>query len=222
MELRDFSKRGWTRVKIESRAPVALFPMAWGLLPIGFAWLMWFTSTSLDLVPYLGVAGMLLVLLGGVAGLSSRMGVLGATRVGVGLFCVTFSIIAWALVGQGSMPIIAALVFSCVSVVALVKGLDVVFKDGGYVFERPWGAKVRLPIDSLLGWEIKTTRFSQQPMASKRFGSNQFATVYGRMVGGVPTLCFDVLGCEDKASFQSLDFGIDLDGFDEAMSDAEE
>jgi hypothetical protein len=42
------------------------------------------------------------------------------------------------------------------------------------------------------------------------------------LVEGEPTLCFDVLGCKDKAEFQSLNFGIDLDGFTEAMSDAEE
>jgi hypothetical protein len=30
------------------------------------------------------------------------------------------------------------------------------------------------------------------------------------------------LGCKDKTEFQSLNFGIDLDGFTEAMSDAEE
>ena len=222
MELREFSKRGWTRVKLESRASVALFPMAWGLLPLAFGWLMWFTSTNLDLIPYLGVAGMLLILMGGVAGLSSRMGALGATRVGVGLFCVAFSIVAWALVSQGNFPLWGGLVFSSASVVALVKGLDVVFKDGGYVFEHRWHAKARLPIDSLLGWEIKTTRFDQQAMASKRFGSNQFVTIYGRIVENEPFICFDVLGCKDKAEFQSLNFGIDLEGFDEALDDAEE
>ena len=222
MELRDFSKRGWTRVKLESRASVALFPIAWGLLPIAFGWLMWFTGTNVDLVPYLGVAGMILVLMGGLAGLSSRMGSLGATRVGIGLFCVTFSIVAWALVSQGTFPTVGGLVFSSAAVIALVKGLDVVFKDGGYVFERPWNPKVRLPVDSLLGWEIKTTRFNQQSMAVKRFGSNQFVTIYGRMVNKEPYLCFDVLGCIDKNEFESLKFTIDLDGFDEAMSDAEE
>jgi hypothetical protein len=59
-------------------------------------------------------------------------------------------------------------------------------------------------------------------MASKRFNSNQFVTIYGRLVENQPTLCFDVLGCKDKTEFQSLNFGIDLDGFTEAMSDAEE
>ena len=78
MELRDFSKRGWTRVTLESRASLALFPIAWGLLPLGFAWLMWFVGSYTDLIAYLGIAGMLLILLGGVAGLSSRMGALGA------------------------------------------------------------------------------------------------------------------------------------------------
>ena len=120
------------------------------------------------------------------------------------------------------MPTLVALLLSSFSVVALVKGLDVVFKDGGYVFERAWDAKVRLPVDSLLGWEIKTTRFSQQAMAIKRFNSNQFVTIYGRLVEGKPTLCFDVLGCIDKTVFESLNFGFDLDGFTEAMSDAEE
>ena len=222
MELRDFSKRGWTRVTLESRASLALFPIAWGLLPLGFAWLMWFVGSYTDLIAYLGIAGSLLILLGGVAGLSSRMGALGATRVGIGLFCVCFSIVAWALESQGSMPTFGALLFSSLSVVALVKGLDVVFNDGGYVFERPWDAKVRLPVDSLLGWEVKTTRFNQQSMASKRFGSNQFVTLYGRIVDGNPMMCFDVLGCKDKAEFQSLDYGIDLDGFSEAMDGSEE
>ena len=222
MELREFSKRGWTRVKLESRASVALFPMAWGLLPLAFGWLMWFTNTNPDLIPYLGAAAMMLILMGGVAGLSSRMGALGATRVGIGLFCVTFSIVAWALVAQGNIPVWGGLVFSSASVVALVKGLDVVFKDGGYVFEHPWDAKARLPVEALLGWEIKTTRFHQQAMAVKRFHSNQFVTIYGRIVDGEPFLCFDVLGCQDKSEFQSLDFGIDLDGFQEVMNDAEE
>ena len=222
MELRDFSKRGWTRVKIESRAGVALFPMAWGLLPLAFGWLMWFTGTNIDLISYLGVAAMLLVLMGGLAGLSSRMGALGATRVGIGLFCVAFSIVAWALVAQGNIPEVGGLVFSSLAVVALVKGLDVVFKDGGYVFQRPWNPKVRLPVDALLGWDIKTTRFDQQAMASKRFASNQFVTIYGRIVEKEPFLCFDLLGCKDKTEFQSLNFDIDLDGFEEAMSDAEE
>ena len=209
-------------MKLESRASVALFPMAWGLLPLAFGWLMWFTNTNANLIPYLGVAAMMLILMGGVAGLSSRMGALGATRVGIGLFCVTFSIVAWALVAQGNIPVWGGLVFSSASVVALVKGLDVVFKDGGYVFEHRWDAKARLPVEALLGWEIKTTRFHQQAMAVKRFHSNQFVTIYGRIVDGEPFLCFDVLGCQDKSEFQSLDFGIDLDGFQEVMNDAEE
>jgi hypothetical protein len=103
-----------------------------------------------------------------------------------------------------------------------VKGLDIVFKDGGYVFQRPWNPKVRLPVDALFGWDIKTTRFDQQAMASKRFASNQFVTIYGRIVEKEPFLCFDLLGCKDKTEFQSLNFDIDLDGFEEAMSDAEE
>jgi hypothetical protein len=222
MELREFSKRGWTRVKLESRASIALFPMAWGLLPLGFAWLMWFTDTNMDLIPYLGIAGMLLVLMGGIAGLSSRMGALGASRVGIGLFCVCFSIVAWTLVTQGNFPTWGGLVFSSAAVVALVKGLDVVFKDGGYVFQRTWNAKTRLPIDSLLGWEIRTTRFDQQPMAVKRFGSNEFVQIYGRVIDGKPVLYFDMLGCKDEAEFQSLDFGIDLEGFQEALDDSEE
>ena len=59
-------------------------------------------------------------------------------------------------------------------------------------------------------------------MAVKRFGSNQFVTIYGRMVNNDAYLCFDVLGCIDKNEFESLKFTIDLDGFDEAMNDAEE
>ena len=93
MELRDFTKHGWRRAKLESRAAIALFPMAWGLLPLAFGWLMWFTSVNEDLIPFFGIAGMLLILLGGLAGLSSRMGALGASRVGIGLFCVCFSIV---------------------------------------------------------------------------------------------------------------------------------
>jgi len=42
------------------------------------------------------------------------------------------------------------------------------------------------------------------------------------LVDGEPTICFDVLGCKDEAEFRSLNFAIDLEGFTEAMSDAEE
>ena len=85
MDLRKMRKFGWSSVQVENKASKALFPMAWGFLPLAFCWIMWFTGASAEFLPWFGALSMLLMLIGGLAGVSSRVGSLNASKGGVAL-----------------------------------------------------------------------------------------------------------------------------------------
>jgi hypothetical protein len=213
MDVRKMRKFGWRTVQIENRASKALFPMAWGFLPLAFSWLMWFTSTSSEFIPWLGAASMLLMLIGGLAGVSSRVGTLNASKVGVALVSICFGVMVWALVAQGTVSVLFGLLYSSISIYLLVKALDFIFKDSGYVFEIDWDVKEKLPIDALSDWDVKSTRFSQTCMAIKRFDGNQFVQIYGVVKGNSVFLRFDLFGCQTREQFKNLNFGVDWPEF---------
>ena len=206
-------KFGWRSVQIETRASMALFPMAWGFLPLGFCCLMWFTDASDEFIPWFGAASMLLMLMGGLAGVSSRVGTLNASKVGVALVSICFGVMVWALVAQDTVSVPFGLIYSAASIYLLVKALDFIFKDGGYVFEMKWDVKEKLPVDALIEWDIKSTRFSQTCMAIKRFDGNSFVQIYGSVQGESVFLRFDVFGCQTREQFKQLDFGMDWPEF---------
>ena len=213
MDIRKMRKFGWRSVQIETRASMALFPMAWGFLPLGFSCLMWFTGASDEFIPWFGAASMLLMLMGGLAGVSSRVGTLNASKVGVALVSICFGVMVWALVAQDTVSVPFGLIYSAASIYLLVKALDFIFKDGGYVFEMKWDVKEKLPVDALIEWDIKSTRFSQTCMAIKRFDGNSFVQIYGSVQGESVFLRFDVFGCQTREQFKQLDFGMDWPEF---------
>lgn len=213
MDIRKMRKFGWRSVQIETRASMALFPMAWGFLPLGFCCLMWFTGASDEFIPWFGAASMLLMLMGGLAGVSSRVGTLNASKVGVALVSICFGVMVWALVAQDTVSVPFGLIYSAASIYLLVKALDFIFKDGGYVFEMKWDVKEKLPVDALIEWDIKSTRFSQTCMAIKRFDGNSFVQIYGSVQGESVFLRFDVFGCQTREQFKQLDFGMDWPEF---------
>jgi hypothetical protein len=213
MNIRKMRKFGWRTVQIEPRASMALFPMAWGFLPLAFCWLMWFTGASDEFIPWFGAASMLLMLMGGLAGVSSRIGTLNSSKVGVALVSICFGVMVWALVSQNTVSVLFGLIYSSVSIYLLVKALDFIFKDGGYVFEMKWDVKERIPAEALFEWDIKSTRFTQSCMAIKRFSANSFAQIYGFVQGDSVFLRFDVFGCQTREQFKKLDFGMDWPKF---------
>ncbi len=222
MDVRKMRKFGWRTVQLENRASKALFPMAWGFLPLAFSWIMWFTGVSSEFIPWFGVTSMLLMLIGGLAGVSSRVGTLNASKVGVGLVSICFGAMVWALVTQGTVSVLFGLLYSSVSIYLLVKALDFIFKDAGYVFEMDWDVKEKLPVDALSGWDVKTTRFSQTCMAIKRFNGNQFVQLYGTVDGDSAFLRFDLFGCQSPEEFKNLNFGIEWPEFNLEDSSQEE
>ena len=215
-------KFGWRTVQLENRASKALFPMAWGFLPLAFSWIMWFTGVSSEFIPWFGVTSMLLMLIGGLAGVSSRVGTLNASKVGVALVSICFGAMVWALVTQGTVSVLFGLLYSSVSIYLLVKALDFIFKDAGYVFDMDWDVKEKLPVDALSGWDVKTTRFSQTCMAIKRFNGNQFVQLYGTVDGDSAFLRFDLFGCQSPEEFKNLNFGIEWPEFNLEDSSQEE
>jgi len=222
MDVRKMRQFGWRTVQIENRASKALFPMAWGFLPLAFSWIMWFTGVSSEFIPWFGATSMLLMLIGGLAGVSSRVGTLNASKVGVALVSICFGVMVWALVAQGTVSVLFGLLYSSVSIYLLVKALDFIFKDAGYVFEMDWDVKEKLPVDALNDWDIKTTRFSQTCMATKRFNGNQFVQLYGAVDGNSVFLRFDLFGCQSREEFKNLNFGIEWPEFKLGESTQEE
>tara|TARA_B110000444_G_scaffold235624_1_gene246807 strand:- start:2122 stop:2790 length:669 start_codon:yes stop_codon:yes gene_type:complete len=213
MDVRKMRKFGWRTVQIENRASKALFPMAWGFLPLAFSWIMWFTGVFSEFIPWFGATSMFLMLIGGLAGVSSRVGTLNASKVGVALVSICFGVMVWALVTQDTVSVLFGLLYSSVSIYLLVKALDFIFKDAGYVFEMDWDVKTKLPVDALSDWDVKTTRFSQTCMAIKRFNGNQFVQIYGTVDGDSVFLRFDLFGCHSREEFKNLNFGIEWPDF---------
>ena len=222
MDIRKMRKFGWRAVPVENKASKALFPMAWGFLPLAFCWIMWFTGASSEFIPWFGALSMMLMLTGGIAGVSSRVGTLNASKVGIGLASVCFGVMVWGFVSQNNDRVLFGLIYSSVSIYLLFKALDFIFKDAGYVFEMRWNPKQKLPHELLSDWDVKTTRFSQTCMAIKRFEANQFVQIYGSIHDGLPYLRFDVFGCQTREQFKSLNFGVDWPLFQSSLSSQEE
>ena len=98
MDVRKMRTFGWARVELTRRPSRVLYPMAWGLLPLGFAFMMWMFGSSPEYIPWFGAASMLLMLVGGLAGVSSRFGTLNASKVGIGLVSICFGVMVLSLI----------------------------------------------------------------------------------------------------------------------------
>lgn len=213
MDVRKMRSFGWTHVKPELHPRRVLYPMAWGFLPLGFCFMMLMFGSYDGFIPWFGAFSMMLMLIGGLAGVSSRFGTLNASKVGVSLVSICFGVMVWALVSQGTVSGWFGLAYSCASVYLLFKALDFIFKDAGYVFEREWDAKQRLPHESLHDWDIKSARFSQNCMAIKRFDGNTFVQIYGVVRDDRSFLRFDLLGCRSRLEFKEFNFGVEWPDF---------
>ena len=122
--------------------------------------------------------------------------------------CFAGIVVFWnnglGIAGEGTVSPLFGLLLSCASVYLLFKALDFIFKDAGYVFEREWDAKQRLPHQALHDWDVKSTRFSQNCMALKRFDGNTFVQIYGLVRGEKSYLRFDLLGCQSRLEFKAF------------------
>ena len=76
-----------------------------------------------------------------------------------------------------------------------------------------WDAKKQMPTSSMEGWDIRSTRFTQNTMALKRFDGDRFAQIYGSRTTEGLVLRLDIFGIHEGNRFDFRTLGIDLSDF---------
>ena len=85
--------------------------------------------------------------------------------------------------------------------------------DIGLIYQIEWSAKRSLPTASMVDWDIRSTRFTQNTMALKRFDGDRFAQIYGSRTTEGLVLRLDVFGIHEGDRFDYRTLDLDLQDF---------
>ncbi len=97
--------------------------------------------------------------------------------------------------------------------IMIYRSLDFIFKDIGLVYQVRWNPKKILPVDSMVDWDIRSTRFTQNTMALKRFDGDRFAHIYGSRTSDGLVLRLDIFGIHEGNRFDYRNLDLDLADF---------
>lgn len=204
---------GWNRVDLKPDPKAVLYPLSWGLLPLVFAAIMLVTDTGVELIPWSGGIGIVLLLIGGISAVGPRQGAFNCMKIALGFFFCILALFSWVMIANGNLSAVYGLMSSALALIMIYRSLDFIFKDIGLVYQMSWDAKKPMPTSSMVDWDIRSTRFTQNTMALKRFDSDRFAHIYGaRTVGGL-VLRLDIFGIHDGNRFDYRTLDLDLEDF---------
>ncbi|MBT5735971.1 MAG: hypothetical protein HOI28_03920 [Euryarchaeota archaeon] len=201
---------GWKLVDLKPNPKAVLYPLSWGILPIAFAVIMMITRTGEEWIAWAGGIGVILFLVGGVSAVGPRQGAFNSVRVASGFFFCIIAIFAWVLVATNNLLEIYAVLSSIMALFMIYRSLDFIFKDIGLVYQVDWEPKQIMPTDSMVEWDIRSTRFTQNTMALKRFDGDRFAHIYGSRTTEGLVLRLDIFGIHDGNRFDYRTLGLDL------------
>ena len=204
---------GWTRVELKPNPKAVLYPLSWGILPIVFALIMLVTQTGYEWIPWVGGIGIILFLVGGVSAVGPRQGAFNSIRIASGFFFCILALFSWVLVATNNLLEVHAILSSILALIMIYRSLDFIFKDIGLIYQIEWSAKWPLPTGSMVDWDIRSTRFSQNTMALKRFDGDRFAQIYGSRTTEGLVLRLDIFGIHEGNRFDYRTLGIDLQDF---------
>ncbi|RJU80788.1 MAG: hypothetical protein DWB99_08050 [Candidatus Poseidoniales archaeon] len=204
---------GWTRVELKPNPKAVLYPLSWGILPIVFAFIMMVTKTGEEWIAWAGGIGIILFLVGGVSAVGPRQGAFNSIRIASGFFFCILALFSWVLVATNNLLEVYAILSSILALIMIYRSLDFIFKDIGLIYQIEWSAKWPLPTGSMVDWDIRSTRFSQNTMALKRFDGDRFAQIYGSRTTEGLVLRLDIFGIHEGNRFDYRTLGIDLQDF---------
>lgn len=204
---------GWNIVDLKPNPKAVLYPLSWGILPIVFALIMMITRTGEEWIAWSGAIGIILFLIGGVSAVGPRQGAFNSIRIASGFFFCILALFAWVLVATNNLIEVYAILSSMLALIMIYRSLDFIFKDVGLIYQISWDAKKQMPTSSMEGWDIRSTRFTQNTMALKRFDGDRFAQIYGSRTTEGLVLRLDIFGIHEGNRFDFRTLGIDLSDF---------
>jgi hypothetical protein len=204
---------GWEVVELRPNPKAVLYPLSWGILPIIFALIMMVTRTGEEWIAWAGGIGIILFLVGGVSAVGPRQGAFNSIRIASGFFFCIIAIFSWVLVATNNLLEIYGLLSSIMAFIMIYRSLDFIFKDIGLVYQVRWNPKKILPADSMVDWDIRSTRFTQNTMALKRFDGDRFAHIYGSRTSDGLVLRLDIFGIHEGNRFDYRNLDLDLADF---------
>ena len=204
---------GWTKVELKPNPKAVLYPLSWGILPIVFALIMMVTRTGEEWIAWSGGIGIILFLVGGVSAVGPRQGAFNSIRIASGFFFCILAIFSWVLVATNNLLEVYGILSSLLALIMIYRSLDFIFKDIGLIYQIEWSAKRSLPTVSMVDWDIRSTRFTQNTMALKRFDGDRFAQIYGSRTTEGLVLRLDVFGIHEGDRFDYRTLDLDLQDF---------
>ena len=204
---------GWEVVELRPNPKAVLYPLSWGILPIIFALIMMVTRTGEEWIAWAGGIGIILFLVGGVSAVGPRQGAFNSIRIASGFFFCIIAIFSWVLVATNNLLEIYGLLSSIMAFIMIYRSLDFIFKDIGLVYQVRWNPKKILPADSMVDWDIRSTRFTQNTMALKRFDGDRFAHIYGSRTSEGLVLRLHIFGIHEGNRFDYRNLDLDLADF---------
>ncbi len=204
---------GWTKIELKPNAGSVLLPLSWGLLPLVLTVIIWFTDTGSDLLVFLGAGSVVLMLMGGIAAVSNRQGIFNSLKVGLGFFFTCLSLFAWLMVASNNFQVELGILSSYLAFAVIFRSLDFIFKDANLIYEIDWEANSKLPVESMIGWDVRYRKFSQNTMAMKRLDRDSFIQIYGVRKKNGLALRLDVFGIPMGERFDFRRLSLNLSDF---------
>ena len=95
----------------------------------------------------------------------------------------------------------------------IFRSLDFIFKDANLIYEIDWEANSKLPVESMIGWDVRYRKFSQNTMAMKRLDRDSFIQIYGVRKKNGLALRLDVFGIPMGERFDFRRLSLNLSDF---------
>ncbi len=203
-------KFGWDKIELKPNPGSVLLPLSWGILPLVLTVIVYLTDTGMQFINFFGAGAVILMLVGGIGAVSSRQGIFNSQRVGLGFFFSCLSLFSWLMVANNNFQVELGIVSSFLAFAMIYRSLDFIFKDSNLIYQTNWDAKSRLPVESMIGWDVRSRRFAQNTMALKRFDKDSFAQIYGTRTKQGLAIRLDIFGIPMDTRFDFRELGLDL------------
>lgn len=205
---------GWTASEVKQDFTITLFLFSWALLPVGFMFMLAFTTRYAQYRLTLAAVAMLFLVLAFCVGAGQRRSSLREPRTQLAVTSLTSAALSlgvlWALNMEAWWWVVYGLVFG--SVAAMYVSLNHLSSCNAPVLQTPWSVKTRLPLGALDGWKIQEGTWTNGRMALFTFDDGALCTMYGSVEGDETYLCLEPLA--PASSMPSItDWGVDFEGF---------
>ena len=217
---------GWNAFTPSSDYTITLFAFSWGLLPVGFMFMMLVFDRFEQHRLVVAAASLAMLVLAFFTGASQRRGSLQDGRVQLAAASLATAVVLLLLVWQLNLAEWWWTVYGTVfgSVPLMYIALDHLAKCTSQGLSQAWPIERVVPVEALGGWRIQSARWVNGTMGTVVDGNGVVGVMYGELLGDEPMLCFEALERKTEtlpSVFNTVDWAL-LSGLEAGLVGVEE